>query len=94
MIAETVPKIDYLKHEETFQQFKREHLEPKISDRSTRRQWAQAGFEDAWERSKKRVNNLLRSHAPELLMPELRTPIDSLISEYTKEFGLKRLESF
>jgi trimethylamine--corrinoid protein Co-methyltransferase len=92
VIAKTGPMGNYLKQIETMKQFRKEHLVPKLSDRSTRQQWVAAGSKDVKRRAKERMVELLNSHTPEPLETEIKKNIDNLIHEYSKSFGADALE--
>lgn len=86
------PMGSYLKQKDTMLRFRKEHLAPKLSDRSSRTKWMASGGKDAKARARDRMVELLNSHTPEPLETEVRKNIDSLIREYTKSFGADALE--
>ncbi len=91
VIAKTGPLGNYLKHPRTMKQFKREHSQPKLSDRATRRHWTEAGAKDVKERARERASDLLRSHVPDPLEPEVKKSLNALIREYTKDYDVDTL---
>jgi len=93
VIARAGPGGSYLKQKETIKQFGREHLQPRLSDRSTRLQWNASGSVSAHERARERAEELLKTHLPEPIVSGLRKDIGSLIAQYTKDYDLRRLES-
>lgn len=92
VIAKTGPLGNFLKHPRTLSQFKREHSQARLSDRSTRQQWLASGAKDTNKRAKERMDELLKSHAPEPLEPEMMKGLDALIKEHTKDYGVYDLE--
>ena len=94
VIAKTGPMGNYLKNIETLRQFRREHLQPKLSDRETRQQWTAGGTKDVNKRAKERMMALLNSHTPEPLETEVRKSIDSLIKDYWKSCSADALEKW
>ena len=92
VIAKTGPQGNYLKRKETLVQFRREHRMPHLSDRSTRQQWVSSGAKRVEERARERMDEVLRSHTPEPLEPEVRKGIAALVREYAKGFDPRRLE--
>jgi trimethylamine--corrinoid protein Co-methyltransferase len=92
VIAKTGPLGDFLKHPRTLSQFKREHSQPRLSDRSTRQQWLASGSKDTYRRAKDRMDELLASHTPDPLEPEMMKGLDALIKEQTKDYDVYALE--
>ena len=94
VIAKTGPMGNYLKNVETLRQFRREHMQPRLSDRATRQQWTAGGTKEINQRAKERMMALLNSHTPEPLETEVRKNIDSLIKEYWKSCSADALEKW
>jgi trimethylamine--corrinoid protein Co-methyltransferase len=92
VISKIGPMGNFLKHKRTLKQFKKEHLAAKLSDRSTRQQWTASGSRDTNRRAKERAVSLLATHVPEPLDPDVRKRMDNLLSEYSKEYSLSKLE--
>jgi trimethylamine--corrinoid protein Co-methyltransferase len=91
VIAKTGPLGNYLKHSRTIKQFRREHSQAKLSDRSTRRRWTAIGAKDIKERARERAAALLRSHVPDPLEPDIKKRLNGLIREYTKDYDVDKL---
>jgi len=91
VIAKTGPLGNYLKHPRTMKQFKREHSQARLSDRTTRRHWTAAGAKDVKERARERAADLLRSHTPDPLEPDMKKSLNGLIREYTKDYDVDKL---
>lgn len=92
VIAKVGPLGNFLKHPRTLSQFKREHSQPKLSDRSTRQQWLATGSKDSNRRAKERMEALLRSHTPDPLEPDMMKGLDALVKEHTKEYDVYAIE--
>jgi trimethylamine--corrinoid protein Co-methyltransferase len=92
VIGRTGPQGNYLKRKETLAQFRREHRMARVSDRSTRQQWAASGSKRVEERARERMREVLRTHEPDPLGPEVVKGISALLREYAKGFDPRRLE--
>ncbi len=92
-MAKVGPMGNYLKQRDTMLRFRKEHLAPKISDRWTRSKWDQSGSKGAKERAKERMQEILRSHVPEPLEPEVRKSINALLAEHAKGYTVEALEN-
>jgi len=93
VIAKTGPLGNFLKHPKTLKHFRSEHSLAKLSDRQSRQQWAANGSKLTKERAKERVKQLLQTHTPEPLEPEVRQGLEAMIREYTGDYDLQMLES-
>jgi trimethylamine--corrinoid protein Co-methyltransferase len=91
VIEKTGPMGSYLKHSKTMVQFRREHSIAKLSDRSTRQHWFAAGHLDTRERARARANEIINSHVPEPLEPNVIRGFEALLKEYAKGYDLKSL---
>jgi trimethylamine--corrinoid protein Co-methyltransferase len=92
VIAKTGPMGNFLKHPRTLSQFKREHSQARLSDRSTRQQWLASGAKDTNKRARERMDALLRSHVPDPLEPEMMAALDKLLKEHTRDYRAYDLE--
>ncbi len=92
VIGRIGPQGNFLKHKETLAQFRREHVVPKLSDRMTRQQWTANGSARIEEKAKSRMYDVLKSHTPDPLDPEVAKGLSNLLREYAKGFDQKRLE--
>lgn len=92
VISKTGHLGNFLKQKETLRQFKREHLKAKLSDRTTRQQWTVSGSRDTNHRARDRAASLLASHVPEPFEPDVRRKLDGLLSEYSKQYTVSKLE--
>ncbi len=87
VIAKIGPGGNFLRHPRTLSQFKREHSQAVLSDRSTRQQWLASGSKDTSRRAKERIKEILKSHTPDPLEPEMMKDLDVLIREHTKDYS-------
>ena len=94
LIGKTGPMGNFLKNPSTLRQFRKEHSLSRLSDRSTRQQWFASGQKDAKERAKARVNELLKSHVPEPLEPDVRKGFEGFLKEFAKGYDLNALTDF
>ncbi len=92
LINEVGPMGNFLKKKDTMVRFKKEHLQPTLADRWTRTKWMAMGAKDENTRAKERLKAILATHEPEPLEPEVRNNLDALLREYTRSWGLERLE--
>jgi trimethylamine--corrinoid protein Co-methyltransferase len=86
------PMGSYLKEMNTLMRFRKEHMMPKLSDRSSRSRWAEGGSKSAKERAKSRLAELMKSYQPDPLEPEQKKALNELLSATTKEFTVEKLE--
>jgi trimethylamine--corrinoid protein Co-methyltransferase len=92
VIGKTGPQGNYLKRKETMTQFRKEHHTARLSDRSTRQQWVAKGAKSTDARAKERMYELLKTHTPEPLEPDVSKGMAALLREYAKGFDPRRLE--
>lgn len=91
VIAKIGPQGNFLKHPKTSRHFRAQHSVAKQSDRSTRQQWTSLGRKNSEQRARERMTELLKSHEPEPLEPEMLSGMDALVKEYTKDFSIESL---
>jgi trimethylamine--corrinoid protein Co-methyltransferase len=91
-MAKVGPMGNYLKQRDTMVAFRKEHSSPKLSDRWTRMRWDQAGSKDAKKRARERMDEILRSHVPEPLEPDVRKGLNALLAEHAKGYTVESLE--
>ena len=92
VIDKVGPMGNYLKQRDTMVRFRKEHMNPKLSDRWTRMKWDQAGSKGSKERAKERMAEIFRSHVPEPLGPEVKKGLDVLLAEYARGYSVEGLE--
>ncbi len=92
LIHKVGPMGNYLKQMDTVRRFKKEHLAPKLSDRWTRTKWVGSGSKDASVRARERMAEILKTHVPEPLEPEVRKRLDAIVKEYTGSWGIEAME--
>lgn len=86
------PMGSYLKEMNTLTRFRKEHLIPRLSDRSSRNKWAEGGSKSAKERAKDRLAELMRSYQQEPLEPEVKKAFDELLHSKSSEYTVAMLE--
>lgn len=91
VIAKIGPQGNFLKHPKTSRHFRAQHSAAKQSDRSTRQQWTSLGRKNSERRARERMTELLKSHEPEPLEPEMLSGMEALVKEYTKDFSIESL---
>lgn len=62
----------FLGRPETYQRMKSDFLYPEIADRRTHQEWAEAGDKDLVDRARTRVREVLSTHYPDHVHPDLR----------------------
>lgn len=92
VIATTGPLGNYLKRMDTLKQFRRQHHQARLSDRSTRPQWSAQGALDARDRALARMKSLLQTHVPEPLSVDERRDFDRLMGGFSKEYSVDSIE--
>lgn len=91
-MAKVGPMGNFLKQRETMVGFRKEHMAPKLSDRWNRMRWDQTGSKDAKKRAKERMAEILKSHQPEPLEPEVKKRLDALLAEHARGYTVESLE--
>ena len=86
------PMGSYLKERNTLTRFRKEHMMPKLSDRSSRNKWAEGGSRSAKQRAKDRLDELLKSYHVEPLEPEQKRAFNELLRSKGSEFTVDILE--
>ncbi|OGS57008.1 MAG: hypothetical protein A3K60_03980 [Euryarchaeota archaeon RBG_19FT_COMBO_56_21] len=86
------PMGSYLKEMNTLMRFRKEHMMPKLSDRSSRNKWAEGGSKSAKERAKGRLEELLRSYQLNALEPEQKKAFNELLRARASEYTVDILE--
>ncbi len=61
----------YLGHPQTYRLMRTEYHYPHTADRGTRQDWLSAGALDMRERARRRARDILQSHFPEIIPPEV-----------------------
>ena len=91
VIGKTGPLGNFLKQKETLGQFRRQHRQPRLSDRATRQQWTANGSKNSMQKAKERMVHLLRTHEPEPLDADTAKSLDVLVKEFSKGHSLESL---
>lgn len=87
VISKTGPGGDFLRQRHTLQHFKREHWIPRLTDRSPRSEWEQAGSKDVVERAEEEAERILKTHQPEPLEKDVREELEEFVKARAKEVG-------
>lgn len=80
LIKEVGPGNNFLTRKHTLKHMRSELFEPKVSDRSLRENWQEAGAKDTWARAKEIAKDILLYHEPKALA-------DNLDNKIRKQFG-------
>ena len=75
------PGGNYLADKHTSKWFRQEHYRPKLSDRSARVDWENAGSKDVRERARDRAREILASHEPDPIDPAVWEEIERIVEE-------------
>jgi trimethylamine--corrinoid protein Co-methyltransferase len=82
----------YLGAEHTMNWFKSEILMPsEIIDRSTRREFEEAGEKDARQRAEVRIERILSDYEPREFDPDKKKELDAIILRHAQKYGMKKL---
>jgi trimethylamine--corrinoid protein Co-methyltransferase len=84
VIDEVGPGGTFLAHPHTRKWFKKEQYFPKIFDRRKYEDWVRHGRKDSFQRSEERVKEILKTHWPEPLDPDIRKRIIQYVNEVEK----------
>lgn len=81
---------DFLSNTHTLQNFRNEIWVPRLMERRAWPQWDKDGQKDIEQRAREKAREILASHQPERLSPEVEAEIDQIVSEakidYTQKF--------
>ncbi len=86
------PMGNFLKEKNTLTRFRKEHMLPRLSDRSSRNKWTEGGSKSAKERAKGRLDELMNSYQLEPLEPEQKKAFDAILRELRSELTVDILE--
>ena len=78
-------KVSAVKH--TRKHFLEEHWQPEITDRTLRSEWEQKGSKDVIQRSKDKVQEILRVHEPEPLDKDVEARLQEIVREASKKYA-------
>ena len=86
------PMGSFLKEKNTLTRFRKEHMMPRLSDRSSRNKWAENGSKSAKSRAKDRLDELIKSYELEPLEPEQKKAFDAILHGLRSELTVDILE--
>jgi trimethylamine--corrinoid protein Co-methyltransferase len=69
----------------TLERVRREHYMPRASDRNYFSVWSRAGSKGIAQRANERAHNILRTHHPEPLDPDVNKAVSAILREATEE---------
>jgi trimethylamine--corrinoid protein Co-methyltransferase len=75
----------YLSQRHTLERVRREHYMPRASDRNYFSVWSRAGSKGIAQRANERAHNILRTHHPEPLDPDVNKAVSAILREATEE---------
>lgn len=90
IIKEIGPGGEFVSHEHTFENFKKEQSQSRLLDRTMRDTWLFNGGRDFTERAYEEANRILNSHKPAPLPPGVENIIRSIVEEAEEEYGIKK----
>lgn len=90
IIKEIGPGGEFISHEHTFANFRKEQSQSKLLDRTMRDNWLMAGGKDLTERAYEEANYILNNHKVEPLADDVMNTIHSIVEEAEKEYGVKK----
>jgi trimethylamine--corrinoid protein Co-methyltransferase len=89
VIDEVGPGGSYLAHPHTRKWFRKEQYFPTVFDRRKYEDWARRGRKDAVQRAHERVEEILKTHWPEPLDPDIRKRIEEYVKSVEKREAKK-----
>jgi len=90
VIKEIGPGGEFISHEHTFENFKKEQSQSKLIDRTMRDTWLMGGGKDFTERAYEEANYILNTHKVAPLAPGIAETIRAIVEEAEEEYGLKK----
>lgn len=87
VINEVGPFGNFLTHKHTLQRM-RSQSQPQFIDRTMRETWEKKGAKDIYQKAMDKVRNILETHRPTPLPPEIQDKIRMIVVETEKEMGI------
>ena len=81
VIKDVGPSGSFLSSKHTFQNFRREIWVPYLTERRDWARWYRDGHKDIEQRARERAREILASHQPPCLAPDVQTEIDRIAHE-------------
>lgn len=85
VIKQVGPGKDFLRHKHTRLHQKEEQSKVKLIDRRMRGTWEKRGSKDLAQTAKERAREILRTHVPEALPPEVAAELRSIVARLEAE---------
>ncbi len=89
VIHEVGPGGQFISHEHTYNNFRKEQSQSKLIDRQNRTGWLNSGATTMTERAYEEANAILASHQPEPLPSATVQTLREMVEEAEKEYGIK-----
>lgn len=89
IIHEIGPGGEFVSHEHTYHNYRREQSTCKLIDRQNRTGWLNSGGKSMTERAYEEANALLKSYQPEPLPEATIGCLREIVEEAEKEYGIR-----
>ena len=89
VIHEVGPGGQFVSHEHTYNNFRREQSQSRLIDRNNRTGWLNSGAKTMTERAYEEANAILNSYQPEPLPDSTVAALRAIVEEAEKEYGLR-----
>lgn len=89
IIKEIGPGGEFISHQHTYDNFKKDQSQSKLIDRTMRDTWLISGGRDFTERAYEEANHILSTHKVAPLAPGVEETIRSIVEETEEEYGMK-----
>jgi len=90
IIKQVGPGGEFVSHEHTFENFRKEQSSSKLIDRTMRDTWLMNGGKDLTERAYEEANFIINHHQVPPLAPGAEAAIRSIIEAAEEEYGVYR----
>lgn len=81
---------EFITHDHTYRNFKKEQSQSKLIDRRMREAWLGLGGKDYTERAYEEAISILENHKPDPLSDDAKTKIRAIVEEAEAEYGVKK----
>ena len=89
VIHDVGPGGQFVSHEHTYDNFRREQSQSKLIDRQNRTGWLASGGKSMTERAYEEANAILQSYKPDPLSDTAAIRIREIVEEAEREYGLR-----
>ena len=89
VIHEVGPGGQFVSHEHTYQNFRKEQSQSRLIDRQNRTGWLNSGGTSMTDRAYEEANAILKSHIPEPLPTSTVETLRAIVEDAEKEYGIK-----